>query len=144
MAGRGAAPKPNHQRARDTARRIDARAIQVPDQPHNGVIPTLPQGEWLDATLLWWNTWSHAPQAALFIATDWMFLIETAYIANAFYGGNLTLGPELRLRCAKFGATTEDRSRLRMLLVPVEDDDKNPKLASVTKLATASYNLDED
>jgi hypothetical protein len=143
MAGRGAAPKAAHQRPRDTARRIDANAIHVPDRPYDGQVPELPAHDWLPATLLWWETWTKSPQAHLFTATDWMFLIETAFIANAFFSGNLQSASELRLRVAKFGATPEDRARLRLKFSPIEDED-TPKLASVKPIGKTNFNLDEE
>lgn len=144
MAGRGAAPKASHQRARDTARRIDARAITVPDKPFDGKIPELPYKEWQDATLDWWDTWTHSRQAHLFTPTDWMFLVETAFIADAFFAGNMTVASELRLRVAKFGATPEDRARLRLQFIPLDEAETSPQLASVTPLKGVSYNLDEE
>lgn len=126
MAGRGPAPKAAHQRPRDTRRRIDDRAIRVPDTPYEGDVPELPAADWHPATLQWWRTWTSAPQAHMFTATDWQFLIETAYLANAFYSGNMSVASELRLRVAKFGATPEDRARLRLQFIPPEEDDKPP------------------
>lgn len=130
MAGRGAAPKAVHQRPRDTRARIDDKAIRVPDQPYTGETPELPAGEWSPATLRWWDVWLSAPQAHMFTSTDWAFLLETAYIAEAFYSGNMSVASELRLRVAKFGATPEDRARLRLQFVPPDENDK-PSLAVV-------------
>ncbi|MEU1881880.1 hypothetical protein ABZ470_31630 [Streptosporangium sp. NPDC020072] len=132
MAGRGAPPRATHQRARDTARRIDAKATIVPDKPYDGPVPDLPAGDWLPATLTWWDTWIRSPQAHMFTVTDWAFLVETAYIADAFYGGNLTVAGELRLRVGKLGATPEDRQRLRLQFAPDDEDDR--PIASVTSL----------
>lgn len=134
MAGRGAAPKAQHQRPRDTKRRIDDKAIRVPDVPFTGDIPELPERDWESATLQWWKTWSTSPQAHMFTVTDWMFLVETAYIADAFFAGNLQVASELRLRVAKFGATPEDRARLRLQFQPPEEEDDKPHLASVTSI----------
>lgn len=143
MAGRGAAPKAQHQRARDTRARIDARAIQVPDKPYEGRVPSLPDADWQQATLEWWKTWTHSPQAHLFTVTDWQFLIETAFVANAFFAGNIAAASELRLRVAKFGATPEDRARLRLQFVPPEENE-GPQLASVKPFKKTSFNLDEE
>lgn len=130
MAGRGAAPKAAHQRPRDTRARIDDKAIRVPDQPYTGETPVLPDGDWSPATLRWWDVWVTSPQAHMFTVTDWAFLVETAYIAEAFYSGNMSVASELRLRVAKFGATPEDRARLRLQFVPPDENDK-PSLAVV-------------
>jgi hypothetical protein len=144
MAGRGAAPKAAHQRPRDTKRRIDDKAIRVPDQPYAGVVPELPDGqEWHPATLRWWETWAHSPQAHMFTVTDWSFLTETAFIADAFYWGNMSVASELRLRVAKFGATPEDRARLRLQFVPPDEDDK-PNLAVVKPIKGSIMDLSEE
>ena len=57
--------------------------------------------------------WGESAQAAHFTATDWEFLLETALLHARFWGGEASLAGELRLRVAKFGATPEDRQRLR-------------------------------
>ncbi|SDH19755.1 hypothetical protein SAMN05421505_112139 [Sinosporangium album] len=132
MAGKGAPPRATHQRARDTRARIDAKAIKVPDKPFDGPTPDLPEGDWHPQTLRWWETWATSPQAHMFTSTDWAFLSETAYLADAYYRGNLTVASELRLRVAKWGATPEDRARLRLQLVP--EDEESPSLAVVTPM----------
>jgi hypothetical protein len=142
MAGRGAAPKENHQRPRDTRRRIDDRAVRVPDEPFTGKVPRLPKRDWDPATLDWYKVWSKSPQAHMFTATDWQFLIETAYLADAFFTGNVTIASELRLRMAKFGATPEDRARLRLQFIPKEEEDPKPTLASVTSIKSKQPIMD--
>lgn len=131
MAGRGPAPKNTHQRPQDTRRRIDDKAIRVPDKPYEGDVPELPGDDWHPATLQWWETWTRSPQAHMFTATDWAFLVETAFLTDAFYNGNMSVASELRLRVAKFGATPEDRARLRLQFVPPEEGDSKPTLAVV-------------
>jgi hypothetical protein len=143
MAGRGAAPKTAHQRPRDTKRRIDDKAVRVPDRPYDGPVPDLEGDFWHPATLRWWDTWTRSPQAHMFTVTDWAFLEETAYIANAFYEGNMSVASELRLRVAKFGATPEDRARLRLQFVPPDEDDK-PSLAVVKPIKGSIMDLSED
>lgn len=138
MAGRGAAPKATHQRERDTRRRIEDKATRLPDTPYEGDVPELPEHEWLPETLRWWDAWTRSPQARMFMATDWQFLIETAYIANAFYGGNMSVASELRLRMAKLGQTKEDRDRLRAQFVPPDESDK-PSLAVVKPIKGQAF-----
>jgi hypothetical protein len=113
MGGRGPAPKETHSRARDTTRRAAPVVSVVPDAVVRG--PELPDGyEWPDQTLAWWQHWRESPQAQTFIATDWSFLLDTALIHAEFWLGDLSRGGELRLRVAKFGATGEDRRRLKL------------------------------
>lgn len=66
-----------------------------------------------------WRTWATSPQAAKWIETDWAELEITVKLVDAFYQGDTKLAGEIRQRVAKWGATTEDRARLRM---SVEDD----------------------
>lgn len=131
MAGRGPAPKENHQRERDTSRRVSPQMVGVEDDEVRG--PELPGGiEWPVVTLAWWGTWRRSPQAAKFTDTDWDFLVDTALLHARFWKGDEKVAGELRLRVAKFGATPEDRARLRMQVgepqrerspsVPVDDD----------------------
>jgi hypothetical protein len=77
--------------------------------------PELPDSyDWPDATLTWWQTWRASAQASKFTDTDWSFLIDTAVLHAEFWLGNRSVAGELRLRAAKFGATPEDRARLRL------------------------------
>lgn len=86
--------------------------------------PKLPKELAADgAVSRWWRTWVKSPQAEVFGATDWAFLLETAYIVQAFYQGDLKQAAELRLRVAKFGATPEDRARLRMQFAQADEAD---------------------
>jgi hypothetical protein len=89
------------------------------------VQPELPGGiEWPVRTVEWWATWGSAPQAEHFGSTDWDFLLDTALLHAAVWGaGKLDWLPELRLRAAKFGATPEDRARLRMTFADADEKD---------------------
>lgn len=111
MAGRGPAPKDPADR-----RRRNATPAAVPlaaDDELRG--PDLPEEvKWPTQTVKWWRTWRESPQAQTFTDTDWSFLLDTAVMHSEFWQGNLALAAELRLRVAKFGATPEDRARLRM------------------------------
>ncbi|MFE7108837.1 hypothetical protein ACFU98_12740 [Streptomyces sp. NPDC057575] len=97
----------------------------VPDDELRG--PELPEGvlgvntktgelvEWHPMTLLWWNEWRTSLQAQTFTGTDWSFLVDTALMHHAMWEkGQWTLAAEVRLRAAKFGATPEDRARLKL------------------------------
>jgi hypothetical protein len=69
---------------------------------------------WPEATKSWWLNWRKSPQAISFAASDWDFLLETAVLHAKFWSGDHSVAAELRLRAAKFGATVEDRLRLKM------------------------------
>lgn len=95
--------------------------------------PDLPDTyDWPEATLKWWETWRTCAQASRFTDTDWSFLLDTAILHAEFWLGNRTVAAELRLRAAKFGATPEDRLRLR---IEVGDPDAEPS-ASPARLKT--------
>lgn len=113
MAGRGPAPKGTRQRPNDQRRDEAALTVINPDDEVRG--PELPDSfQWPAETRRWWETWRRAAQAQTFTDTDWSFLLDTAVMHAEFWLGNRALAPELRLRVAKFGATPEDRARLRM------------------------------
>lgn len=112
MAGRGPAPgntKPDARRRNAPAKLTSVSA----DGAVHG--PELPDThEWPDATSKWWQTWRTCAQATTFTDTDWSFLLDTAVLHAEFWLGDRSVAAELRLRAAKFGATPEDRARLKM------------------------------
>jgi hypothetical protein len=124
MAGRGPAPgqgaKPADQRRRRNAPSTEQFEVVTADGKQYG--PSLPDThDWPDATLAWWETWRTCALAAKFTDTDWQFLLDTAVLHADFWLGDRKVAPELRLRVAKFGATPEDRARLK---VEVGDPEK--------------------
>jgi hypothetical protein len=124
MAGRGPAPKDPGRRARRNAdpapqtilRFEQAAAPELPDWPGG-------DGDWPKRTREWWAMWQASPQAEHFSSTDWDFLLDTALIHARLWNGEASAAPELRLRVAKFGATPEDRSRLRMQFAQADETD---------------------
>lgn len=134
MAGRGPAPKDPKRRAghhKETHAQTVLRfeKAEAPDLPPLRVrqgdeMVTL---EWPAATIEWWEMWRRSPQAEHFSSTDWSFLLDTALVHARHWNGEATAGPELRLRVAKFGATPEDRARLRMQFAQADEaDSKRP------------------
>jgi hypothetical protein len=71
-----------------------------------------------------WKTWATSPQAAKWAETDWAELEITVKLVDAFFQGDVKLAGEIRQRSAKWGATTEDRARLRMSIEDHEDQDE--------------------
>lgn len=110
MPGRGFPPKdPSQLRRRNKTEPI--KVITADGKKHG---PELPDShEWPAATLQWWETWRVSAQASTFTDTDWVFLIDTAVLHAEFWLGDRSVAAELRLRAAKFGATPEDRMRLK-------------------------------
>ncbi|MEU8136591.1 hypothetical protein [Streptodolium elevatio] len=127
MPGRGPAPKDPKKRARTNADPIPQTVLRF----EHADPPPLPDDlACRPMVVRWWDTWVSSPQAEHFSSTDWLFLVDTAYIAKAFYDGDLKQAPELRLRVAKLGATMEDRARLRLVFAEADEKDaKRPAAA---------------
>lgn len=142
MGGRGPAPKDPDRRARrnkdavaQTVLRFEAAA--APDLPTFQIQEDgeLVEFQWPLQTIVWWEMWKASPQAEHFGSTDWSVLLDTALVHARFWMGNLSLGAELRLRVQKFGATPEDRARLRMQFAEADaaDEGKGAPAASPAK-----------
>lgn len=121
MAGRGPTPKDPSKRARrnkdpQPLRVITAEPVAQPDLPTFEVEADgqLVEFVWPARTREWWAMWGDSPLSAEFTSTDWSELLDTALLHARFWNGQLSLASELRLRVAKFGATPEDRARLRI------------------------------
>lgn len=120
MAGKGPAPADEKVRrnkdAVPTAEVAHDDQLRGPELP-DGVLPL--EESWHPQTVRWWNTWRRSPQAALFLETDWDFLLDTAAMHHAMWTRHRwDFASEVRLRTAKFGATVDDRARLRMKITP--------------------------
>lgn len=148
MAGRGPAPKAKRSRARDDARRAQEMTTISGDGRVRG--PRLPQDvlpdgeEWHPRTKAWWDTWRRSAQAQGFTATDWDFLLDTALMHHTMWAkARWEFAAELRLRAAKFGATPEDRLRLKIEVESPTAKKQVPAAAdgSVTDIASRRARL---
>lgn len=136
MAGRGPAPKAQHQRARDTARRQAGAVVLEPDGELRG--PELPEHitDPHPATVEWWLVWRRSPQASLFEDTDWETLKRAARLVDDVWKApraSAAAISELRLIEERLGATVADRQRLR---VSISRPDEGAKLAPVTDITS--------
>lgn len=136
MAGRGFPPKPEgrrvgHGSAGPALRVIHAEPVAQPELPSFEIESDgmLVDFTWPARTREWWQMWADSPLSAEFTATDWSELLDTAMIHARFWRGDAKLGPELRLRAAKYGATPEDRARLRITFAAA-DEAENGKPAA--------------
>lgn len=119
MAGHGPAPKNPDARVR-RHKPAEMRVIEAEPSAQ----PNLPTDfAWPARTCEWWQMWADSPLSAEFTTNDWSELLDTALIHAAFWDGKLALAPELRLRVAKFGATPEDRARLKITFAAAEEAD---------------------
>lgn len=134
MAGRGRPPgsgaKPDDERRRRNAPE-KLTVVTADGKQHGDELPDT--FDWPPATLAWWETWRKSAQASKFTDTDWSFLLDTAVLHAEFWLGNRSLAAELRLRAAKFGATPEDRARLK---IEIGDPDTPPKPGATARLQT--------
>ena len=128
MAGRGPQPKDPNRRARRNKDPVPLKVIAAAPTAQ----PELPRFEverdgelteftWPARTVEWWQMWEDSPLSEEFTATDWSELLDTAVIHARFWRGDVKLAGELRLRVAKFGATPEDRARLRITFAQADE-----------------------
>lgn len=117
MAIPGPAPKARNKRAR---RNKDTRELRIVDlapapQPE---LPTLRihgrEKKWPEETIEWWKIWGDSALSDGFTAIDWWELAITAMFHARVILGSADAASEYRLRVSKFGATPEDRAKLRI------------------------------
>lgn len=144
MPGRGPAPKDPRKRARRNHDPIALRIVEVDPEPQ----PDLPSFDvqvevdgalvsqtftWPERTREWWRMWADSPLSDDFTSTDWSELLDTALLHARYWKGDVKVASELRLRVAKFGATPEDRARLRIQFAAADEADEkrnNPRPSS--------------
>ena len=125
MAGRGPSPKPAEKRARRNKDPVALRIVESDPVAQPPLPELMPGGEpWPSRTVEWWGMWGEDPLADDFRPTDWSELMDCAAIHGAYWSGELKLVGELRLRTAKFGATQEDRARLRIQYAAADEADE--------------------
>ncbi|GAQ55225.1 hypothetical protein [Streptomyces acidiscabies] len=131
---RGPAPKDNAQR-----RNTHQHAQKLPAEPQPG--RELPKGLGITTpgAKRFWKTWSTAPQTAAWAETDWAELELTAKLVDGLFKGDLKLAGEIRQRVAKWGATVEDRARLRMTF-----DKPDESESSASSEAPPEVDMDEE
>lgn len=88
-----------------------------------------------------WKTWATSPQAGKWIETDWAELEITTKLVDTFYQGDTKVAGEIRQRVSKWGATVEDRARLRM---SVEDDQDQDQAEETAGTEATTTDLDEE
>lgn len=125
MAGKGPAPKGDRARDRDTPvfdQLADSGELYGEPLP----IGVLPAGEtWHPQTVKWWDALRRFPLLRDEPEIGWQFLIDTALMHHTMWTkGRWEFASELRLRVAKYGATPEDRMRLKIKIEarPPADD----------------------
>lgn len=125
MPSRGPHPKPDSDRQRTNEPAFER--VDLGSSPVAKDAPKLPRRRSQRAEVReWWDDWTASPQASQFGRTDWRRLLMLVPLVDAYFAaaeakdaGTLTrIAGELRLQEAKFGATPDDRMRLRWVLRP--------------------------
>jgi hypothetical protein len=91
------------------------RVLTTPDGPYD--VPVHPM------TRAWFRTVAAMPHAAMWTASDWLFVLSTALVADDFHHGRTTAAAELRQREKILGTTVDARRDLRIRYVPPAEDD---------------------
>lgn len=120
MAGHGPAPTGDRSRARDNkavTQLVATGEVRGPELPDPKV--ALPKGEkWHPQTLAFWDALRRSPLMANEDDVSWSVLLDTALMHHKMWqNGRWDFAAELRLRLAKYGATPEDKARLRVTIV---------------------------
>jgi hypothetical protein len=120
MAGHGPAPTGKRSRARDekpVTELVATGALYGPELPDPKV--ALPKGEkWHPQTVAFWDALRRSPLMANEDDLSWSVLLDTAFMHHKMWQhGRWDFAAELRLRLAKYGATPEDKARLRIKVV---------------------------
>ncbi|MCM1967806.1 hypothetical protein [Streptomyces sp. G1] len=131
---RGPAPDPNARR-RNTSHALGEHDLT----PTSGEGRALPKALQISTSgaKRFWRTWSRSPQTQHWLETDWSELEITTRLVDDFYLGNVRLAGEIRQRVGRWGATTEDRARLRM-------DFSQQAEQEATAVAQEASDLDEE
>lgn len=94
--------------------------------------------DWHPQTKEWWDTWRRSEIAPMLEPSDWDFLQDTALIHHDVWNApkmsvaqKTNALAEIRQRVGKFGATYEDRLKLRIKFADasMKEDKANPILA---------------
>lgn len=133
MGSRGQVPKENAVRRNKHESAVEISAETQPGRE-------LPRGLGISSAgaKRFWKTWSESPQSATWIETDWIELEITTKLVDALYQGDLKQAGEIRQRVAKWGATNEDRARLRMKF------EKDPEESPETPTEITDVQMDEE
>jgi hypothetical protein len=149
MAGRGPAPKAVRSRSNDTARReAEVTEVEADGELYGPELPegVLPDGaSWHPRTVALWDSLRSLPLLKNELDLGWEFLLDTALMHHTMWSkGRWEFASEVRLRLAKFGATPEDRMRLKIKVTTPTDETKRPAQAgpgSVSDIASRRARL---
>lgn len=134
MGSRGPTPKASAVRRNKHENAVELSPETRPGRPLPSYLPVS-----TNAAKHFWKTWSQSPQSATWMETDWEELAVTVLLVDELYKGDTKLAGEIRQRVAKWGATNEDRARLRMKFEKPEEGPSEP-----TEKELTSVEMDQD
>lgn len=124
----GPAPKAADQRAR---RNRDTFAgggkVLVLHRAERQDLPDdlLAREDWHPATRRWWSRWADSVLAKDFTEVEWSELEVAAVCHHRFMvKPSFAMAGELRQRMAKYGATPEDRAKLRLSFADADEKER--------------------
>lgn len=91
-------------------------------------------GVWSQPVLDWWDTWRRAPQAKMFVGTDWQRLRMLAPLVAAYWEcPDFRLLAEIRHNEGLLGATHADRlrGRIKVEREPAEASEQAPGVTAL-------------
>lgn len=111
------------------------RVLSSPEGPYEVGVHAL--------TRQWWKTVAAMPHAALWTPSDWMFVLQTALVADDLHHGRTTAATELRQREKIIGTTVDARRDLRIRYVSeVDSDDDEDASPAAGELPAGVASLD--
>lgn len=135
----------------DPARRNKHTVLNLPRRDGTLIGPELPKDKaWHPQTREWWDMWRRSPIAPLLEESDWNALKRTAILHSEFWFGTLpptqqvSFAAEIRRVESMYGATVEDRLKLRMRII---NESEAPKENGTPKNPSINYEAlmeDED
>lgn len=63
----------------------------------------LPDFDWPDETIAWFESWRDSQRSETWDEAQWQYLYDTALVHAAVWGGDMSLLPELRTRLQYMG-----------------------------------------
>jgi hypothetical protein len=127
VAGRGPAPKAVRVRQDDNnLRQSEITELETTGELHGPPLPEgcLPDGaDWHPRTKALWESLRKLPLLKNELDLGWEFLLDTALMHHTMWSkGRWEFASEVRLRLAKYGATPEDRMRLKIKVTTPKDE----------------------
>jgi hypothetical protein len=140
VAGHGPPPAPTKRRRNQDP--IPEQVLVADGTVHGPDLPAgvLPENQdWHPQTVALWESLRRSPLLADEPELGWQFLVDTALMHHTMWAkGRWEFASEVRLRLAKYGATPEDRMRLRIKVATPDQDNKGGSETGVNAASAAA------